>query len=384
MITLRFSDTAAEDLAFSLSPLLEAAHSWHVLTDPGHHALHVPWVRRCRRLPAPLRRRLRTHGFAVADYIPAFFECRADDHDADFPAMLAAVRALPAERVAVELAQTLVDTTRYRGPALVADPAVRESALGELRESDHARAARLDQVLTDPAAVLEEVLTTLEDYWDTAFAQEWRRIEPGLYETIAAAGQRIAHQGVLPMLRTLVPRIRIDPAQRTLYLDRPHDHELSVTPHRPVTFTASHYVWPHVRVTCDAPWPLRITYPALPLAPSAPRPASQTELLAGLRALAAAPRLQIAACLAQRSSSTQELATLLGLSPSVVSRHLQQMTEAGLATTRRDGYYVLYALDPAGLDRLAAAVTTLAEPASPGPEPGPAGEPTAARDKPTV
>ncbi|WP_420711757.1 DUF5937 family protein [Streptomyces sp. NRRL B-24720] len=53
---MRFGETAEEDLAFSVSPLLEAVHSWHVLTDPGHHALHVPWVRRCRQLPATLRR----------------------------------------------------------------------------------------------------------------------------------------------------------------------------------------------------------------------------------------------------------------------------------------------------------------------------------------
>ncbi|WP_254705946.1 ArsR/SmtB family transcription factor [Streptomyces vilmorinianum] len=360
---MRFTETAAEDLAFSVSPLLEAVHSWHALTDPGHHALHVPWVRRCRRLPTGLRRQMRELGFVVADYIPAFFERRADDHDADFGDQLSAVRALPAEQLAAELAQTLVDTTRYDGHNLVEDATVRDAALAELRRSDLGRAARLADVLTDPLPVVEGALTALEDYWSAAFAEEWERVEPTLYEAIAGAGQRITHQGVLPMLRTLVPQIRIDPARRTLRLDRPHDHDIAVTPTRPLTFTASHYVWPHVRVTCDAPWPLRITYPALPLAPaSAPRPASQEELLAALRALAATPRLQIVACLARQRRSTQELATLLGLSQSVISRHLQQMTQAGLTTTRRDGYYVLYSLAPTRLDQIAAAITDLATP----------------------
>ncbi|MGW0999061.1 DUF5937 family protein [Streptomyces sp. NPDC002520] len=360
---MRFTETAAEDLAFSVSPLLEAVHSWHVLTDPGHHALHVPWVRRCRRLPATLRRQIREHGFVVADYIPAFFECRADDHEVEFGDQLSAVRALPAEQLAAELAQTLVDTTRYDGGDLVEDTTTRDAALAELQQTDPGRAARLADVLTDPLPILDGALTALEDYWSVAFAQEWQHVEPTLYEAIASAGQRIAHQGVFPMLRTLVPQIRIDPAQRTLRLDRPHDHDIAVTLTRPVTFTASHYVWPHVRVTCDTPWPLRITYPALPLTPaSAPRPASQEELLSVLRALAAAPRLQIAACLAAQSRSTQELATLLGLSQSVVSRHLQQMTQAGLTTTRRDGYYVLYSLDPTRLNQTAAAITGLTTP----------------------
>ncbi|MFK0259338.1 DUF5937 family protein [Streptomyces sp. NPDC090445] len=360
---MRFTETAAEDLAFSVSPLLEAVHSWHVLTDPGHHALHVPWVRRCRRLPAALRGQMRRYGFVVADYIPAFFECLADDHGQDFGDQLAAVRALPTEQLAAQLAQTLVDTTRYDGHDLVEDTGTRAAALAELQQTDRGRAARLGDVLTDPLPVLEGALTVLEDYWRAAFAEEWQRVEPTLYQAIAHAGQRIAHHGVLPMLRTLVPQIRIDPALRTLRLDRPHDHDIAVTPARPVTFTASHYVWPHVRVTCDDPWPLRITYPALPLAPaSAPRPASQEELLSALRALAAAPRLQIATFLATQSRSTQELATLLGLSQSVISRHLQQMTQAGLTTTRRDGYYVLYSLDPTRLDQIAAALTGLAAP----------------------
>ncbi|MQS17072.1 helix-turn-helix transcriptional regulator [Streptomyces kaniharaensis] len=363
MITLRFSETAEEALAFSLSPLLEAVHSWHVLTAPGHHALHVPWVRRCRRLPAALRRRLREHGFVVADYIPAFFETLADDPDADFDQQVAAVRALPPAQLAAELAQTLVDTTRFNGPDLVADAATRDAALAALRQSAPDTAAQLSDVLTDPLPVLEGALTTLEDYWSAAFAPEWGRLEPILHKAIAHVGQHIAHHGVFPMLRTLVPQIRIDPAQRTLRLDRPHDHDIAVTPARPVTFTPSHYVWPHVRVTCDSPWPVRITYPALSLAPaSAPRPASQAEILTALQALAAAPRLQIITCLARQSRSTQELATLLGLSQSVVSRHLQQLTQAGLTTTRREGYYVLYTLDRTRLDRIAADLASLATP----------------------
>ncbi|MDQ1013436.1 DNA-binding transcriptional ArsR family regulator [Streptomyces sp. V4I23] len=79
-------------------------------------------------------------------------------------------------------------------------------------------------------------------------------------------------------------------------------------------------------------------------------------------ALAAAPRLQIAACLAGQSRSTQELATLLGLSQSVISRHLRQMTQAGLRTARRDGYCVLYSLDPTRLDQISAAIADIAAP----------------------
>ncbi|WP_424217249.1 DUF5937 family protein (plasmid) [Streptomyces sp. BI20] len=368
MITLRFTESAEEDIAFSVSPLLEAAYSWHVLADPGHHALHVPWVRRCRRLPDGLRRRLRERSFVVADYVPAFFECRADDHDADFTDRVAAVRALPADVLAAELVRTLVDTTRHTGRDVVEEPRVRAEVFAELRERDPGRAERLGEVLDDPAGVVEEVLAVLEDYWEAAFEEEWERVEPSLYASIAWAGDRIAREGLFPLLRTLVPQIRIDPGRRLLRLDRPHDHDIDVSRERPVTFTAGHYTWPHVRVTCDDPWPVRIAFPALPLTPAAvARPAGHADTLTALQALAAAPRLQIVAHLAGHARSTRELASLLGLSASVVSRHLHQLTRAGLTTTRRDGYYVLYSLDAARLEEIAGALVALGSGTSPAP-----------------
>ncbi|MEV6716311.1 DUF5937 family protein [Lentzea sp. NPDC051208] len=358
MISLRFLSQAEEQVAFTTSALLETVHSWHALVRPGHHALHAPWVRRCRSLPSGLRRLLREHEFMVAGYVPAFFESRADDHEATFDDQLAAVHATAPEELAAELAQTLIDTARYRGHDLLHDGHVRDMALLELAAVDAGRAELLRRVLDDPRRVLDGALIALGEYWSAAFAEQWDSVEPLLHEQIARTGQQIARNGIFSMLRTLIPEIRVDLAQRLLSLDRPHDHEVTVTSMRPVTFTASHFVWPHVRVTCDEPWPLRVTYPVIPLAP-APPAASREDVLRSLRALAAAPRLEILSALAEQSRSTQELASLLGLSQSVVSRHLHQMTQAGLLTTRRDGYYVLYSVDHSRVSAIAAAVEHL-------------------------
>ncbi|RSM70113.1 hypothetical protein DMB66_09650 [Actinoplanes sp. ATCC 53533] len=67
-----------------------------------------------------------------------------------------------------------------------------------------------------------------------------------------------------------------------------------------------------------------------------------TELLGGLRALGAQPRLEIVRLFGAQPRSTQELSGLLGLSGAAVSRHLRQLLDAGLVRTRREGYYVLY------------------------------------------
>jgi hypothetical protein len=171
-ITLRFAETAEEDIAFSVSRLLGAVHSWHVLTDPGHHALHVPWVRRCRRLPAELRRRMREHGFVVADHIPAFFESRAGDQMPLRKSARGRTGTASPVLLAAELAGVLIDIIRHTGDDLVTNPATRDAVLAEYRDSDPGRTARLEGILTDPLPVLDDALTELEDHWNAAFAQE--------------------------------------------------------------------------------------------------------------------------------------------------------------------------------------------------------------------
>ena len=105
------------------------------------------------------------------------------------------------------------------------------------------------------------------------------------------------------------------------------------------------YVWPHVRVNCDAPWPLAVLYPPATMrnglrgARARPRPPSKT-----LRAAADPTRLRILQLVGEQPRSTEELAPLVGLSESGLSKHLRALTDAGLLTTKRQGWYVLYPL----------------------------------------
>jgi DNA-binding transcriptional ArsR family regulator len=60
--------------------------------------------------------------------------------------------------------------------------------------------------------------------------------------------------------------------------------------------------------------------------------------------------------LAERERTGQELAPLVGVTQSAVSRHLRKLHEAGLLTARRDGYYTLYGLDQDKLESLSPAL----------------------------
>jgi len=75
------------------------------------------------------------------------------------------------------------------------------------------------------------------------------------------------------------------------------------------------------------------------------------ELLSFFKALADANRLKIVGLLAGRPYSGEELAALLGLKPSTVSHHLARLAGIGLVSAHPEGYYNVWQLEPAALER---------------------------------
>lgn len=67
------------------------------------------------------------------------------------------------------------------------------------------------------------------------------------------------------------------------------------------------------------------------------------------QALSHPSRVRILAHLAEGERCGCELAAMLGLDPSVVSRHLALLSQAGLITSRRDGPRLLWRLAHPGI-----------------------------------
>jgi DNA-binding transcriptional ArsR family regulator len=357
LIAIRFelADDSDAALAFGYSPLLETLLSLHVLVEPKHHALQHSWVRAMRRLDPPLRREIAALSFLYRWTLPNCVLPSATTGYDDIETEVERLRALRRDVVAFELLRPLYDHGGGRRPArrrILADQRVRDLALRRARRlgPEAHRAAAL--LFDDPRALVERLTGLLESYWEAAFADEWRRIEPRLAEGVGEAGRRIAADGVHRFLLSLAPQLRIDPEGSTFGLDVPHDHHVRVTPERPLLLVPSVYVWPHVRVNCDRPWPLVLVYRA-PHVLDDLRPSSALELVHAFRALGDPTRLRILRLIAARPRSTQELAPIVGLTDAGTSKHLRQLTAAGLLETRREGYYVLYSLVPDRLDSLA-------------------------------
>jgi DNA-binding transcriptional ArsR family regulator len=353
-IAIRFH--LAEDeqagLAFGYSPLLETVLSLHVLAEPKHHALQHDWVRAMRGLPLDLRRELRALEFLYRWTLPNCVLPSATTEFEDFETEIARLRALPVDVAAFELVRTLYDHGgRGRRKAVLDDPEVRTRAVRSAGKSGSSTRRAAAQLLDDPAAFVERFAAFLEAYWEDAFSAEWARIEPRLAEAVVVAGRAIAADGPFPFLIGLAPQLRVDPVARTFGLDIPHDHDVELTAQSPLLLMPSAYVWPHVRVNCDGPWPLTLSYRSPHLVESL-RQTSPPELVRVFRALGDATRMRILEQLTRRPRSTQELAPLVGLSEAGTSKHLRLLADAGVVTSRREGYYVVYSVVDERVDSL--------------------------------
>jgi DNA-binding transcriptional ArsR family regulator len=351
MIRLHVPANAVERLAFTYSPLVEAVLSLHVLTNPEHHPLQHAWVRKMRRLPAALKREIAALAFLYDGYIPGPLALPVGSF-LPFDGELAQIRAVADEQtLRFELTRSLYGGAVPRDPALLEQAPVREEILARANDRD-AKTGRLAILALDSSVTLfTRVCDLLAEYWETAFREEWAAIEEKLTASVAEAGRTLAAGGVYGFLEQLRPGIGVDSGDETFWRDSGHEHEVEIDADTRLLLVPSIYVWPHTRINCDPPWALALVFPAPFVRRQARPPLPPGELLAGLRALNDATRLRALRLMAERPRSGQELAPLIGLSQSGLSRGLHLLHDAGLVTARRDGKYVLYSLDR---DRLAA------------------------------
>jgi DNA-binding transcriptional ArsR family regulator len=205
----------------------------------------------------------------------------------------------------------------------------------------------------EPAVFINDLAALLHGYWKGVFEREWRRLEEPLVRSVAEADQALARGEVWPELGRLPANCRTGPGGRELFVDLPHEHTVEASPERPLVLSPSFFAWPHLVVNCDAPWPLAIAYPAPLLAREAEPRVPPAQLVTTMRALADDSRLRILRLIAEQPRTSQELEPLVGLSRAGLSKSLHRLAEAGLISGKREGFYVVYSLEPAHASDLA-------------------------------
>ncbi|MDX6514314.1 MAG: hypothetical protein QOE36_3818 [Gaiellaceae bacterium] len=344
-IRFRLGDQDLHHLRFTLSPLIELVNSLHVLLFPSAHAVQHPWIREMRRLSPELKRRIQALSFLYVDASP---DCTIPPEGVppSFEAELQRLSRLDADTAAYELARPLFHYAEAQAPGResLGTPEVRERVLAFAERSCGEEGRRLaGLVFEDPLELNRQLLELFADYWEAAFADEWARLEPLLHESAAATARRLTEDGLYAVADTF-PELRVDREAGCLVRRSPHEHEVAPDEANPLLLVPSAYVWPHVRVNCDGPWPFILVYPA-PFSLEEARPKlAPPALVEVLRALGDPVRLSILRLVAERDRTNEELATLVGLSPAGLSKHVHVLADAGLVNQRRDGWYVLYGL----------------------------------------
>ncbi len=344
---------------FAWSPMFEAALSLRVVAEPKRAPLHLPWVRRCRDLPADLQDEIRAlfrpfHG----TFVPGIFEAALQGDHATFADELGTLAALPDDTVALELSfayggiecttffdddEFVLDDPDYRARVLRGAPDEHMRGLAEL-------------AFDDPGALRDRYVRLLERYWEAAFDDEWERILPRIEADATAGARALVTSGLGGLVRELLPEGRWDPERNAVIVDKDWERTCDVGERGGLLFVPTVYGWPCVLIDVAEPWPASVIFPLRDLrTPEVPH-ASDHEVVAGHRALGDETRLQITRLVAEDPRSTKELAELLSLSDSAISRHLKILEAAGIVTSARDGYFVLYRLVPERLDVLSRAL----------------------------
>ena len=304
-----------------------------------------------KRLSPALKREIRAFAFMYEDAAPDAILPPGIGTRPRFEEQLAAWGAMPLDDFAYDIARPLYHflVPDSGGRARMGEAETREAAAERAAYwgEDSRRLAEL--VFDDPAEARRRTLEMLAAYWDEAFALEWERLEPRLVAEIDDAERTLGQAGLYVLFEGQ-PELQLDREAGVITRKSPHEHEVDVTPERPLMLVPSAYVWPHVRVNCDPPFPFALVYPAR--FARAERELPPAELVRTFRALGDATRLRALRLIAERPRSTEELATLVGMSESGLSKHVKALEDAGLVERRRRGYYVLYALNRGALGTL--------------------------------
>ena len=370
-MTIRFElrDDNARAVRFATSPLTEATHALNALFFPRERPLQHAWIRSTRDLPLPLRREIRAFGFALDHALP---DCVLPDParatEVPFDEALRAIAALPPERAAFELTRPafhyVLDDLPSRPEVLLRDD-VRAQLEDRARPYGAAAVALARLATTRPEALRDRFVALLTGFWEAAFEDVWRSLGPQLARIARRDARIAATGGIYAVLDGRFAGTTIDRAAGWFERRSPHDHVVRPSRANPVVFVPSVFVWPHVRVNCDPPWPLAVLYPPTDVSAEATVVAPAAGLERDLAAVAEPVRLQILRAVTDRARPTQELAPLVGLSPSATSRHLTILARSGLVSSSRDGHYVLYRARPERLAAVQEALRAYLEPGSP-------------------
>jgi ArsR family transcriptional regulator len=202
---------------------------------------------------------------------------------------------------------------------------------------DPAFYSEVHELLNDPPAMHNLIVSHLRDMWQEVMEPEWKRVAPILQDSVNAF-QHFDYSGL-----TVYEAIRAVTGRDM----RGHwEEHLNQAEH--LIFIPSVHSGPYITKFGNDPTTIPLIFGArLPEGARVVSPAlSRSELIVRLGALADDTRLRILELLSEHDElCAQDIITMLDLSQSAASRHLRQLTATGYLVERRQEVSKCYSLN---------------------------------------
>lgn len=318
-----------------VSPWCEMLASLHVLDQPEHHSYKTDWARiTLASWPADRIEQLRRLSGLTMNWLSPYGIQQAVA-PLGLEEGIARLEALPD----AEWLWTMLDRRLPLAEILVlmnTSGGLPEDLRQNSRDALPAGSAGL---LRDTAGVRREMGTFLRWYQEHVFEQEWRVLEPWLMRETGAFMESFRRDPAAAV-NSLHPRLTakgdaIEAQKADLY-------RFPYTDIRQIVILPSAFMFPHLLIDfADGCLCLPMHAASGDAKRNTETPA---DLLATMKALADANRLQILRILRAQPHCTQQLSAKLQISEAAVSKHLALLAQARLVTPERRGAYVFYRL----------------------------------------
>ena len=322
-LTIRLSPEDLSKVRFAFSPLQEVVMSLGVLSDPGAHVVHLPWVESTHEA-------LMGEG---ADLGPALALARGEGYIPDFLTPTPATPLPTFEAEVASLAETPPETVveevgRFAGSITVLGPE---------------RKRLVEGFLSDPEGSVKRLSAVLIHYHELAIAPHWPRMRALLEGDVLRRAQSLAFGGPEALFADLHRSVRY--RDGLVEVDKECVRAEVRPSGRGVMLVPSIFAWPRLWAIIEPPWQPALIYPPKGAAKLwLPSPEPPGDPLGA--ALGPGRASVLKAVVVPRT--TTEIARQTGTSPGTVSEHLSRLKRAGLVEPHRRGRAVFYRLSYEG------------------------------------
>lgn len=338
--TFRFSNLSAEQLAFGYSTAHEAMLALHVFVDCKHHPLHIPWVLNARKkIGTTLREEIESFRIFYERPIVTFWEMQSTSPFSSFEGDLELLAHKPIDFYSRTIMGIILNDKAMNASNMYSSE---KDFLAIVMKKYPKSKQVMKELLDSPEKSRNRFIHMLEEFWKACLKDEWPKIEELFLKDISFRGTTLLREGPYQLLSSLSPEIDIYPNEGKAIIRRISKDTIHFDEQDELYLTPSYFSWPHLFVKRDLP--IGINYSIMENQLEAARPIPPEELIKFLRALGDFTRLQIVKYLVGKPRSTRELAGLIGVTEGAISKHLKQLVEAGIITSKRESYYVFYQL----------------------------------------